>query len=266
MTSFVSEIANGLHPQSSRYKAVAVLYAYLDESGTHADSPLVMIGGFVARQPLWAALEPDWQERLDNQGVPYFHASHCEAGGGIFSDVPEPRRNALFAGLAEVIAEHKPVGISVAVRREIWDTLHPDWKKHFPDPYHLCFEFCMQQLAKWTVIENDGEPISLMFAKHQRYEGAARQLYSYYQGNERWSERVVSLAFGEPQKIVALQTADLIVYKKYKRELDRRSNPAAPYRAALDIMGNADVQLIEIDHDAEITRGMISDALTSFQQ
>lgn len=215
----LSEVAHGLHSQRSRHKAVAVLYAYPDESGTHAASPVVLIGGFVAPQPIWAAIEPDWQERLDNQGVPYFHASHCEAGEGIFSHLDEPRRKALFAGLAEVIAKHKPIGISVAVRRGDYHTIHSDWHGFFPDPYHMCFEFCLQQLANWTNAENDGEPIALMFAKQKEYEDSARQLFEFYHANGKWARIFPSLAFGEPEKIVALQSADLIVYEKTRREV-----------------------------------------------
>lgn len=258
---YLSEVAYGLHPQRSRHKAVAVLYAYLDESGIHDESPVILIGGFVAKQPLWAALEPDWQQRLENQGLTYFHAADCEAGRGVFSDLDRPRRDALFVGLAEVIAQHKPVAIGCALKREHWKAVDPSWRKYFPDPYHMCFEFCMQQLANWTNAENDGEPIALMFAKHDSYESAARQVYAFYEGDKKWAKSFVSLAFGEPKKIVALQTADLIVYEKTKREVSRQANPDLPYRRALDIMGEADVQLISIPHDPQIMRKLILTSL-----
>lgn len=87
-----------------------MLYAYLDESGTHAASPVIMIGGAIARLETWEALEPDWIERLRNQGAEYFHASQCEAGDGIFAGIPD--RKALFAGCAEVIAKNQPLARS----------------------------------------------------------------------------------------------------------------------------------------------------------
>jgi hypothetical protein len=108
-TLSLADLARGLHPSSSSHKVVAVLQAYLDESGTHAQSPVVMIGGFVASADLWGLIETDWNGILANIGVPYFHASECEAGDGIYWSIPRELRDALFVGLSKVIAKHHPI-------------------------------------------------------------------------------------------------------------------------------------------------------------
>jgi hypothetical protein len=38
-------------------RVVLVLYAYLDDSGTHDSSPTVVLGGYVAQEAQWRAFE-----------------------------------------------------------------------------------------------------------------------------------------------------------------------------------------------------------------
>jgi hypothetical protein len=150
----LAEVARGLHPHSSRHKAVAVLFAYLDEGGTHAQSPVVTMGGFVAPAELWAKFEPDWQEKLDNLQVDYFHASPCEAGDKPYQHLSRPLRDSLFAGLATVIAKHKPIAIIVAVKRADWEAAKARGETPLDNAYHAVFEFTMQQLAMWSQMGN----------------------------------------------------------------------------------------------------------------
>ena len=238
-----------------------MLYAYLDESGIHEASPIVMIGGFVAPLSLWANLEPEWNECLSNLGLTYFHASDCESRRKPYEHLDRPVRAALFAGLAEIIGKYKPMGVSVAVTRQFWNMAKTQWagqrsvgqpdphEGYFRDPYHLCFEFCMQQLSNWSKAEADGEPIALVFAKQKEYESNARQLFELYHSSARWSSSFVTIAFSEPRQVVALQAADLIVYEKTKREVLRVSDPDPPIRPALEIMSNAGVNMIDLPHD-----------------
>lgn len=253
----MAELARGLHASSSLYKAIAVLHARLDEGGTHAQSPIVTIGGLVARADLWAALEPEWQEKLDNLHVPYFHASPCDAGEKPYQHLSRPLRESLFAGLATVIAKHKPIVICVAVKRAEWDAAKARGETPFDDPYHQVFEFAMQQLARWSMVEMDREPIALMFAKHPQYQQQGQRIFELY-SRSSWGDVFASLSFSNPEKFIPLQAADLVLYEKTRREIAKQTDPEIPMRPALKIISDADVMQIDLPQDSQVTIEVIS--------
>ena len=234
-----------------------MLFAYLDESGTHAQSPVAMIGGFVASSELWVGLESDWGAVLDTFEVPFFHASECEAGHGIYQSLSRTLRDLLFSGLAKVIARHKPTAVYTAITRAHFDETRARGVETFESPYHACFEFCLQQIAQWSKDNADGEPIALVFAEQEEYEDQAKALYDLYRKNRRWGKELVSLAHAQPKKLPALQAADLIVYEKTRHEVERRKNPNAQLRPAIEIMGAANMQAIDYPYDVEILKEII---------
>lgn len=239
-----------------------MLFANLDEGGTHAQSPVVTIGGLVATADLWAALELEWKERLDNLRVPYFHAAPCDAGERPYQRLSRPLRDSLFAGLASVIAKHKPVVISVAIRRAEWEAAKARGGTPFDDAYHAVFEFAMQQLAQWSMLVMSGDPIALMFAEHPHYQKQANRIFELY-SRSTWGNVFASLEFGDPRKVVPLQAADLIVYEKTRREIAKLSDPNIPMRPALQILSDGDVQQIDLPHDAQVLAGIAESLKTS---
>lgn len=259
--SFLSlkELRFVLHPTSSRYRVTAVLVAYVDESGTHAQSPVVMVGGFVGPESLWANFEPDWNEVLSNLKVPYFHASECEAGNGIYQSLSRPLRESLFDGLARVIAKHKPVAITTAVMRWHWEETKARGIEIFDDPYHSCFEFCLQHLSKWAKFNYPDELISLVFERQTQFELGATSIFDLYNRNDHWGKEFYSLTFSSPQNVVALQAADLIVYEKTKHELARLKNPDALHRPVINILSDADVRVIDYPYDGEILKELLTE-------
>lgn len=115
----------------------------------------------------------------------------------------------------------------------------------------------MQQLVLWSRNHADGEPIALMFSNQQEYESNARQLFELYHRSKEWGELIPTLAFGDPKRIVPLQVADLLVYEKTRREIELLKDPNAPFRPALRILGDANVRMIEIDHDPTVIRQLL---------
>ena len=60
-----------LHPPDQWGKGVtAVLFAYMDPSGTHAGSPVISISGFVADESTWIAFDEAWKGVLEKPSWP----------------------------------------------------------------------------------------------------------------------------------------------------------------------------------------------------
>src|SRR5258708_30332461 len=77
----VVQIADWLHPRASKWKALAMLEAYFDESWTQPQHQgVTAIAGYVASRDVWASIEASWTDQLGlyaNKGLRTFHAADC---------------------------------------------------------------------------------------------------------------------------------------------------------------------------------------------
>lgn len=66
-----------------------MLRAYFDDSGTHADSEVVAIGGLIGTVDQWNEFDRKWKALLaaplpSKPPLRMFHLSHCNAANGEF--------------------------------------------------------------------------------------------------------------------------------------------------------------------------------------
>jgi hypothetical protein len=240
-----------------------MLIAYLDESGTHTQSEVVMIAGFLALSTLWSAFDADWSAALAEFSVPYFHATERDAARGAFNSMERPVREALFNRVSRVIATHKPTAINVAVSRLHWEA---DRARNpnaiYSDPYHGCFEFGLQQISLWLGPEA-ADSVALVVEEQREYEATARRLFELYKGSAKWGTGLASLTFASSKGLPGLQAADLLVYEKTRHEREKLKRPDAALRASVDLLGDADVQAIDYPFDEQALRQIIAGSQSS---
>jgi len=210
----VSDIADWLHPAASVWKALAMLRAYFDESGTHGDAPITVIAGFVATAEVWAALEAEWSKLLSplaELGVTWFHLVDCQHGRKQFDRVRREIREDLIANLADVVSRHDVSAVWAGVNVEEFDRLAtPEFRQRFPKPYDLCFDEVVRQIWWWSRHNAQGERVPLMFAVQEEYEKRNIQAYQAWRAHPRAGELLGSLTFDFPKNVVPLQAADFI--------------------------------------------------------
>jgi len=195
----------------------ALLTAYFDETGTHADAKSVGLAGFVATQETWAAIVAKWSARLAEDRIGVFHAYECQNVRGQFEDFiywTQGRRDLLFADLGQIIAESKVGIIGGFVSQAAWKEVTTDaFRRRFPTPYHVAFESCVQGTVKWSKENADGERAALIFAAQETYESRSRYVIEAYERLDMFASSIVSITFGRPKDLVPLQTADLLAYE-----------------------------------------------------
>jgi hypothetical protein len=52
---------------------IAMFRAFFDESGTHKESPVMVIAGYVSKLSLWTQFEREWKEVLSEYNIKVFH-------------------------------------------------------------------------------------------------------------------------------------------------------------------------------------------------
>ncbi len=54
---------------------MAVIRAFLDESGMHGDAPVVTVAGYFGYPKTWRSFTTEWNKTLRPTGIKVFHAT-----------------------------------------------------------------------------------------------------------------------------------------------------------------------------------------------
>jgi hypothetical protein len=216
-----------LHPPSRWGKGVtAVLFAYMDGSGTHAGSRIVAIGGFVADESDWLAFDERWNEVLDDKQWPSrlseFHMVDCAHGDGEFFDGRwhYAQRLALYGDLCGVILKSnlRPIAASVVAEclQQIPSSdlaLLQEERNRLGTPLDLCFHSLVQNLLGAVHDRNPEETVSVLFDKDNKDKEEKFSDFCNNYGRDYFQgESFAGYGFGDSKSFTPIQAADLLAF------------------------------------------------------
>ena len=211
---------------------IIVIEAYLDDSGTHDGSAVIVVAGFLGSVDEWLKIVPEWQKRLKLDGLHRFRMTDCVAGRAPFDGLSEPRRNLLIDDLCSLIGARDLLGISAAMLRADWDAVvaaeFPDILDVLDSPYYALSSSCIQQAVKHTSDRFDGKE-SLAIVYDCRPQDSPKQLAlpGLYKAHTYWGQSIVAMTPGLSAQFIPLQAADLFANELYRNHVGRHNNPEA---------------------------------------
>lgn len=208
-----------------------MLSAYLDESGTDADSTAFAVGGLLAPCHQWLRLATSWERVLLAEGIGSFHASDCANGGGEFRGWDIPRREHLFVRLVNIIKRY--VGFrcwTVVVMDDYRNSrLGGDEKEQMP--FGICALGCAAQL-RLHAIRMSAKPL-IPYTFDRGGYGSGRLFDAFRKMSDKQRGRgyqMGTLQIGERKRLMPLQAADLWCYELYRSFADQLSKTQIPPR------------------------------------
>jgi len=93
---------------------MAMFKAFVDDSGSHEDSPHLVMAGYLASVSEWDTFSSEWASKMKEWGLPYFHMTDAEALRGHYKGWSTQERNDRIHFLASMI-----VGCTGACRQAI---------------------------------------------------------------------------------------------------------------------------------------------------
>lgn len=197
-----------------------MLGAFLDDSGTHAGSRVVVIGGLLGTDAQWDIFAKSWEARLayplpDRPPLKHFHLSHCRSGHGEFATYSVAERDSVNYVFRKIILDAGLLTIAAAVNKVAWDELViGEAKEELGSPLQLCFFKCMEAVLTRCRLDKPGQEVTLCFDVGIRPEIDA--FASFCESQRGTYPELASIYYAPVPKVVALQGADMIAYETYK--------------------------------------------------
>jgi hypothetical protein len=209
-----------------------ILTTYLDESGTHAESPISVMAGYVGTSEQWQAFETDWTALVRKAGVQHIHAVDLFKRTKQFKGWKAEDVNALAVSLDGVIAAHLQVGFSVIVRDDDYKNIYgagPHPRRLAKDTkYGVCFRACLAfvpsyiasefALAQQTALAQQAT-INFVLEQGHRNTGDAQRLFKLFKADAlpEWQDFVGTMDLSTKDS-PGTQAADFLAYCVYRAE------------------------------------------------
>ena len=197
-----------------------MIKVYMDESGTHDSSPVVVVAGYVGRQEAWRAWTKRWN--IAKRPIRVVHAVDAAALKGEFKGWTHQEVGALAAKLLPIISDSEIYGVVVSLDMIAFKAAmssRDDLRPYFGTPYTACFHWLVQIVMNLAQEAMNKERIAFYHETNQ-YRGEAIQSFRWIQENGNRGGNRISLTFGGKEDFVALQAADTLAYEANKRLRD----------------------------------------------
>ena len=210
------------------YHSIAMLEAYVDDSGTHEGSRAAVVAAFVASREQWARFESDWRRMLAEQGLSAFRMSDFENGWGEFRDWDPVRRQKVREFVFTTIKIRTQCRMATGIEVEAIRAVVPP--SDDTRPYFWCVIELLKHIARWAGKYAPGQNIAYVFEDGTQGKGQIMEALDYVRRHrETWAKyHIASYAFGDKRKVVPLQAADVLAYECYKELTNRRLQPSNP--------------------------------------
>ncbi len=219
----IADLFRVLLPRDCPNGSLAMLTAYFDDSGTHADLNVVLVAGIMGTEWELTSLDALWKPHIDNplcgRKAPLrrFHATDCYNSQNEFRGWSRTETDYFSHQLREVILASGVKAYGIAISRRDWDELITGELRGFlGDAEGYAIVQCYVGALQWAQANTFDANITFVF--DNRPSEIQRRAQTAGDAFERHSSypQVTGCAFLSSYKIRPLQAADLIAWEVYQ--------------------------------------------------
>lgn len=196
-----------------------MLQCYLDDSGTHADSDVLVWGAAIGTPDAWMGFDEKWEKLLSaplpgKAALTKFSLSKCAAPDGEFASYKIGERDLIRNLFREVIASSAifPIAFGVA-KKEYEKTFSKQMRQDYSEDTEIrAFIPAVARCIDYAVFKNEKQ-VALVFDQgREKYvlDGLKKLL-----DDPKYGDRVTSYAFAKVADFNPLQAADTIATEHY---------------------------------------------------
>lgn len=210
---------------------MAVLRAYMDDSGTHGDSPACVIGGVVGTATLFEQWYVETQKIFDNpqvirptapRAIKDFHTVDCVHSRGEFWGWGKTDTNKFVWSLIHVMNRNGLFKVGAAVvMRDFNAIITGDVLEKVGDAYYICMKQCLIEIARFVKGHRNWglENVSYIFEQQTKFGKRAKEIYDEIGAcpKRRRYYRMGPYAEGSRHDFPPLRAADIIAYETQRQ-------------------------------------------------
>jgi hypothetical protein len=191
---------------------------YMDESGTHDDSALVCVAGYVFSKPQAIAFGHQWQmevKPLLPPGAEVFHANDCIGRYGKFSVLSRPQSEGIVDAMVRVVKNTMTFGAVAAFKQADYKEeikREPKLRDFVGSAYSLCAMRCIELVNQRFEEEHCTGEAQFIFEAGNEYAGEISHFLSNAFRNPELRNRfrIGGYDFLPKKEAPPLQAADLL--------------------------------------------------------
>jgi len=218
---------------------------YLDESGTHAASPILVMGAAVATESQWQIFDRQWEAVLSREQLPYIHYVDFVGRRKKYRKYSTPDIERIGAELAHIAITTAPVTVSSILRFDDYRSIYKveETLRFNPSsPLGILFRATASVLPSYIVEAglDDRPEIDFVYEAGAPNEGDIRGLYELLKMETLpdWGGRLGSLRFVKKGSARGLELADAISFASLRMERKEHGDQPTLVEVSSYVMGD----------------------------
>lgn len=223
---------------------VAVFRVFMDESGTHDESPVITVGAAWSRPSIWKKWTKDWN--VAKRPIRVHHSTDCHNRFGEYEGWSRPQRDEYVKKILPVIASHgiqgRVAGLHIASyvrlierRREV--------AKVFGHPYVASLQWAVTDICEEAL--RAGHARVAFVHERNDFRELADTAFGFVKA--RFPQMKLTLSFADKADFVPLQCADVFAFEGNRRLRDTMAKRRKP----MDVMDPTGDRIGFIDCDEQ---------------
>ncbi|MHB8622465.1 MAG: DUF3800 domain-containing protein [Sulfuricaulis sp.] len=214
-----------------------MLKAYFDDSGSHRDGNITVMGGLIGSVDQWEFFEQKWTERLANPlagklPLKKFHFADCKAIKREFEGYSNGESAHLSYLFRQIIIDAGLASTVSVIDRKAWDELITGKRREIlGGAIEVCFNNCVARAMNLGTGEKENNQIAIVFDQGIQSDRMHQisDMNMLHVGGNPW---ITSITFGQVEQVLPLQGADIVATESYWHGLEwLKSGDAANMRA-----------------------------------
>ena len=214
-------------------KRLVMVKLYLDESGHEDSTPVFAVGGYIAPEENWTALEAEWQPLLDPHHLPFFRMNACLVGHKPFEGMSERQRHRLAELLINVINRHAVIGLGTfVVVKDFKEIMQPAHRMmthgaptgRFP-PVSFCLRVALEHIAlaitRNSTVAVRKREIVVIIEQGGKWQPQALAYCNWLMEHPRWCSGIYASMVPGDKRLPGLQAADILANRTYAAAMAR---------------------------------------------
>jgi hypothetical protein len=200
---------------------------YLDESGTHKASPILVMGGAAATASQWQIFDRQWGAVLEREQLPYIHYVDLVSRRKIYRKYSTPEADHIGAELTSIALSTIPLTVSAVLRPDDYRSIYKveaTRRLNRNSPLGILFRATASFLPSYIADAGlDDQPvIDFVYEAGATNAGDIARLYELLKTETppEWGERFGKLTFVKKGEARGLELADGVSFASLRRERD----------------------------------------------